>query len=187
MFTTLTAAALVVAYNTLATVAELSPVKRFSDRAVGAKRLGDLVEKLRAAGKVVDVAEDGTATAIDPAPVVELKPEPVRAAKTAKVASGGAKSLSVADSDVIYVLASANPKKGTAADRYSNYADGVTVEAYIAAVGDRRQGLRDIAWDSRKGWIEVIGAAAARKREKARLAAEVAATASAEVEVAKAA
>ena len=224
MYATLSAAALVSAYNAVATVADVKQVTRFADRTVGAKRLTDLIAKLTDAGKVVAVAEDGAVTvadlevatdvtsgegASDSAPVADPVDAPVegpapttvelatdvpvksdeKAAPVAAKAKGGSKSPSVRDGDVIYVKVQGNPKKAEAATRFGYYRDGLTVEGYIKAVGDRRQALRDLAWDVRKGWVEVVGAALARKREAAKAkAAEVAsAETSPTEEVAKAA
>lgn len=63
------------------------------------------------------------------------------------------KTAGVKDTDVIRIHAKGNPKKGTAAVRYNHYKDGMTVKDYIDAVGDRKQALRDMAWDRKQGWI----------------------------------
>lgn len=46
-----------------------------------------------------------------------------------------------------------NPKRAAAADRYDLYRNGMTVAAYIAAGGQRR----DVVWDQKQGWIKVAG------------------------------
>lgn len=44
-----------------------------------------------------------------------------------------------------------NPKRAAAADRYDLYRSGMTVAAYVAAGGQRR----DVVWDQKMGWIKV--------------------------------
>lgn len=51
----------------------------------------------------------------------------------------------------ITVLVKGNPKHGTAAARYDLYRNGMTVAAYIAASGQRR----DVVWDQKMGFIRV--------------------------------
>lgn len=67
--------------------------------------------------------------------------------------SKGGKTAGVKETDIIRVHAVGNPKKGTAAVRYAHYKDGMTVGDYIKAVGDRKQALRDMAWDRKQGWV----------------------------------
>lgn len=80
---------------------------------------------------------------------VKSKPAPVAKKPVAKT---GARAM-FAETDIIRVVhKGANPKRGTAAERYELYRDGMTVAAYIAAGGQRR----DVVWDSaHKGWIRV--------------------------------
>lgn len=54
---------------------------------------------------------------------------------------------------IITLLVDKNPKKRTAAERFSHYVDGMTVQQYCDAVGEK--GLPDILWDQEHGWIMV--------------------------------
>lgn len=60
---------------------------------------------------------------------------------------------------VITVVAPANPKRRGAAVRFALYRNGMTVAAYVKAVCGKRVGgdaplaYRDLAWDSRVGFI----------------------------------
>lgn len=51
----------------------------------------------------------------------------------------------------ITVLCKDNPKRGSAATRYSLYKTGMTVGEYIKLGGQ----LRDVTWDAKQGWITV--------------------------------
>lgn len=77
--------------------------------------------------------------------------KPAPAAK--KATSAGGRRLFTEDGVITIVHKGENPKRGTAADRYDLYRSGMTVSAYIAAGGQRR----DVVWDSHKGWITVKG------------------------------
>jgi hypothetical protein len=88
----------------------------------------------------------------DHAPPVNEKEEPQVPVRRA------GRAASIADTDVITVVHKKgdNPKRGTAAKRYSLYRTGMTVAGYQAAIGgDRRLALADINWDRKKGWIKV--------------------------------
>lgn len=51
----------------------------------------------------------------------------------------------------IKVLVKGNPKRGTAAQRYDLYKNGMTIGEYINKGGQ----LRDVIWDAKQGWIEL--------------------------------
>lgn len=53
-----------------------------------------------------------------------------------------------------------NPKRGTAAQRFTHYKDGMTVDEYIAKVGDRGLALADVRWDVKQGFIKLHNAKA---------------------------
>jgi len=76
------------------------------------------------------------------------------AAKSAKPAApkkaGGGRASFTEDAIITVVHKGDNPKRGTAADRYALYRNGMTVAAYIAAGGQRR----DVVWDQKMGWIK---------------------------------
>lgn len=93
------------------------------------------------------------------------KPAADKPAAVAKPAKAPAKPAGRAplfgETDVIRYLLTGdapNPKRGTAAARFAHYRDGITVADYIAAVGDRKQALRDLAWDTKQKWVAVEGA-----------------------------
>ena len=77
------------------------------------------------------------------------------AAKSAKPAApkkaGGGRASFTEDAIITVVHKGDSPKRGTAADRYALYRNGMTVAAYIAAGGQRR----DVVWDQKMGWITV--------------------------------
>jgi hypothetical protein len=86
-----------------------------------------------------------------PAKAKPAKKPATKAAKpAAKAPSGGRASFSV-DDVITVVHKGENPKRGTAAERYDLYRSGMTVAAYIAAGGQRR----DVVWDIKMGWITV--------------------------------
>lgn len=92
-------------------------------------------------------------------PVVAKATKATKPAKPAARPSGRAPLF--ADTDLIrYLLVDSapNPKRGTAAVRFAHYRDGMTVADYITAVGDRKQALRDLAWDTKQKWVGVEGA-----------------------------
>lgn len=77
----------------------------------------------------------------------------------AQEAQEKAKRAGVTATDVIKLLESDAPKRGSAARRFALYRDGMTVQDYIDAVGDKRLALRDIAWDRKQGYIIIRDAA----------------------------
>lgn len=100
-----------------------------------------------------------TVVKADPKPAT-AKSAPAKKAPAAKKpaargasASAGGRRLFTEDGVITIVHKGENPKRGTAADRYDLYRSGMTVKAYIAAGGQRR----DVVWDFRKGWITVKG------------------------------
>lgn len=74
-------------------------------------------------------------------------------AKKAPTASAGGRRLFTEDGVITVTHKGENPKRGTAADRYDLYRSGMTVSAYLAAGGQRR----DVVWDQKMGWITVKG------------------------------
>lgn len=91
-------------------------------------------------------------TAPDPAPGPRKAsdyPKPKGKGKNGRRAAWG-------DSDKITILVEGNPKRGTAAERYALYHTGMTVGAYIKAIGgSRSKAWRDLRHDIRNGWISV--------------------------------
>lgn len=77
--------------------------------------------------------------------------------KTRAPAKG--KSSGVKDTDIIRIHVTGNPKKAQAAIRFSHYKEGMSIGDYITAVGDKKQALRDLAWDRKQGWISFADAA----------------------------
>jgi hypothetical protein len=55
----------------------------------------------------------------------------------------------------ITVLKEKNPRHGKAGERFAKYRTGMTVEQYIAAIGDRSRAIRDIRWDLTCRFISV--------------------------------
>jgi hypothetical protein len=90
-----------------------------------------------------------------PAKRAATKTAPKPAAKKAKSAPAeGRGRAHFSESGVITIVHKGdNPKRGTAAERYDLYRSGMTVAAYIAAGGQRR----DVVWDQKMGWITVKG------------------------------
>lgn len=147
-------------------------IKKFETRAKGVERVNALIEaegepKEPSAAKVAldaikkasakpapsamaqmaKVIDKVTPPAKAPAPAKKTK---APAAAAPKAPSGGRASFTVADI-ITVVHKGENPKRGTAAERYDLYKSGMTVEAYIAAGGQRR----DVVWDQKMGWITV--------------------------------
>jgi len=85
--------------------------------------------------------------------VAQSAGSPAPAKKAAPVAGSGRASFGV-DDVITVVHKGENPKRGTAAERYDLYKSGMTVAAYIAAGGQRR----DVVWDQKMGWITVKAA-----------------------------
>lgn len=54
---------------------------------------------------------------------------------------------------IITVLVDKNPKKRTAAERFSHYKTGMTVQEFCDLVGNK--GIPDIIWDMEHGWISL--------------------------------
>ena len=83
------------------------------------------------------------------------KPEVKKAAPAKKAEAAAAKKPGRApaftDDMKIKVLVGENPKRGSAAERFALYKNGMTVAAYLDAGGKRP----DISWDSKQGWIQV--------------------------------
>lgn len=69
-------------------------------------------------------------------------------------AAGGVKTRVMSAKSTLRIVVSGNPKKGTAAKRFALYKDGMTIQDYVDAVGDKKQALRDLAWDMKQGWIK---------------------------------
>lgn len=68
-----------------------------------------------------------------------------------------------ADKATISLLHSGdNPKRGTAAERFKFYRDGMRVGTYIEKVGNRVLAIADLRWDAGKGWIKLNAPAAAQ-------------------------
>lgn len=76
-----------------------------------------------------------------------------KAAKAAPAAEAGTRGRqpNISGSAKIKVLSADNPKRGTAAERFALYKNGMTVDEYIAAGGKRA----DVNWDVGQGFIEV--------------------------------
>lgn len=152
------------------------PVKKFADRATAVKRcLLLLVEpnpepevKKAPARQAPKAADPFTKAAADLAAGKIALTEPRRrkaaepttpkapkAPKAPRSATAGAKGRALFSEDGIITVVhkGENPKKSTAADRFALYRSGMTVAAYIAAGGQRR----DVVWDQHQGWISVKG------------------------------
>ena len=95
------------------------PVKKFADRATALKRTAAVLPK---------------------------KSEPKN-----KAPKGAAQAETMAANRArkITILVEGNPKRGTAAERYNLYKNGMTVGKYIELGGQ----LRDVTWDAKHGWI----------------------------------
>lgn len=126
---------------------------------------GVVIAKTPDGAEVRKVVRGRAPTAMDQmVATVAAKPAEKRRAPT-KVAAAPAKKTPtkkpsgsaprISEDSVITILHKGeNPKRGTAAERYALYRTGMTVAAYIAAGGQRR----DVLWDSKCGWIKVGGA-----------------------------
>lgn len=86
-------------------------------------------------------------------PAAKKSAAPAKKAPAAKKTSAGGRRLFTEDGVITILHKGENPKRGTAADRYDLYRNGMTVAAYIAAGGQRR----DVVWDAKQGWISVKG------------------------------
>lgn len=135
-----------------------APVKRFADRATAVKRVDALLAALAPSPMTAMVAavtkDTKPAKAKAPAQKTAKVTKTAKAPKSAKAPTLHPKTRFSADG-IITIVAKGNPKKGTAADRYELYRTGMTVAAYIAAGGQRR----DVVWDSApaRAWISVKG------------------------------
>jgi outer membrane biosynthesis protein TonB len=84
--------------------------------------------------------------------VADAKPTPAKkAAKPEAAAKKPGRAPNHGDDAKIKVLVKDNPKRGSAAERFALYKNGMTVGEYIDAGGKRP----DISWDSKQGWIQV--------------------------------
>jgi len=95
------------------------PVKKFADRATALKRTAAVLPK--------------KSEPKNKAPKGEKQAETMAANRARKIT----------------ILVEGNPKRGTAAERYNLYKNGMTVGKYIELGGQ----LRDVTWDAKKGWI----------------------------------
>jgi hypothetical protein len=174
----LSAAALVVAYNNLADHAERDEVKSFKNKTVGRDAVTEIFEAankaraehnlpllvLNADGSLGVVEETSETSAETETPAETPAPAPVEAKSTAKPKSDKkpGRAPSIAPSDIIILKVANNPKRASAATRFSAYRTGITVAEYAAAVDSTAQATRDILWDKSKNWIEVVGAKSAK-------------------------
>lgn len=95
------------------------PVKKFADRATALKRTAAVLPK--------------KSEPKNKAPKGAVQAETMAANRTRKIT----------------ILVEGNPKRGTAAERYNLYKNGMTVGKYIELGGQ----LRDVTWDVKQGWI----------------------------------
>jgi len=95
------------------------PVKKFADRATALKRTAAVLPK--------------KSEPKNKAPKGEAQAETMAANRARKIT----------------ILVEGNPKRGTAAERYNLYKNGMTVGKYIELGGQ----LRDVTWDAKQGWI----------------------------------
>ena len=175
-----TMAELVEFYNS---VSNRPPIKKFETRAKGVERVNALIEAegepavgiadLHKTSHPVAAANKaswppGPKTKPAPSAMAQMaktviansapakpaaKPTKSAAAAKPKAPTGGRASFGV-DDVITVVHKGENPKRGTAAERYDLYKSGMTVAAYIAAGGQRR----DVVWDQKMGWITVRAA-----------------------------
>jgi len=147
-------------------------IKKFETRAKGVEKcLGllakdsSLVADLKAAGVLArstpakkpvpttamgQLAKTVVATATKTPEPTKSQAKRLAAQKPTGVRPSPRAAFSVEDK-ITVVHKGDNPKRGTAADRYDLYRNGMTVAAYIAAGGQRR----DVVWDQKQGWIKV--------------------------------
>lgn len=94
------------------------------------------------------------------APVKIAAPKKDSAPKKAEKTAGVRMSSEELNKMKIQVLHSGdNPKRGSAAERYKFYRDGMKVTTYIEKVGSRILAVADLRWDQKKGWIKLVAAA----------------------------
>lgn len=105
--------------------------------------------------KVVDDQKKALKEAAAPS---KGKVVPMKApAKKAEPARRGQVSRIEDDFTIKLIHNGDNPKRGTAADRFAHYKDGMTVAHYVKKLdGDRTQALRDLNWDAKQGWIKLV-------------------------------
>lgn len=96
------------------------PVKKFADRATALKRTA----------------------AVTPTKKSEPKNKEPKGQKQAE-------TMATNRARKIKILVEGNPKRGTAAERYELYKNGMTVGKYIDLGGQ----LRDVTWDAKMGFI----------------------------------
>jgi hypothetical protein len=134
-------------------------IKKFETRAKGVERVTAL---LKAVDDIAPPPYDGPSalgqiakSVVKPTPKKPAaKKAPAQAKKPTVAAKPGRGRALFSEDGVITVKHKGdNPKRGTAADRYDLYRTGMTVSAYIAAGGQRR----DVVWDQHQGWITVKG------------------------------
>ena len=144
-------------------------IKKFETRAKGVDRCLQLLstttldERIEAGKKSKRAPSEPSAmgaiarTVVKPEVAATRKAVGTKAAKpVAKpTPSAGAKGRAhFSESGIITIVHKGeNPKRGTAAERYELYRNGMTVAAYIAAGGQRR----DVVWDQHQNWIKVVG------------------------------
>lgn len=133
-------------------------IKKFETRAKGVERcLALLVEPKPAPSAMGQIAKSVIKADATTAPAkrpLAPKAQPKPAAKKPAAAPVGRGRAHFSEAGVITILHKGeNPKRGTAAERYDLYRSGMTVAAYIAAGGQRR----DVVWDQKMGWIKVVG------------------------------
>lgn len=172
--TALTLPKLVETFNNLSAIVDSVEITKFADKPKGVARtlkMLDRVNEYRAENDLplIGIADDGKLFNIEPSKVEAPKPAPAAPkAASAKSKSPG-RTAAVSPSDVIVVLVAGNPKFAAAAERFAKYATGIRVSDYVEALGgDRKQALRDINWDKKQNWIQVVGAKS--KEAKAALA-----------------
>lgn len=134
---------------------EVDPAPNLSSSTV---KKEDIMSKKTDAAPVKKAAPVKAAPAAAPAKTTKAaaKAAPAPAKKAAKTAApaetgGRGRQPNVSGSAKIKVLSAENPKRGTAAERFALYKNGMTVDEYIAAGGKRA----DVNWDVSKGFIEV--------------------------------
>lgn len=131
-------------------------IKKFETRAVGVERCLKLLAAPTSALAAVarEITSGPTPRTAGGRPIVTAPAKKVAARKAApKARPTATKPRIVKDPDTarITVLARENPKKFGAAERFALYRNGMTVSAYIAAGGQRR----DVAWDVKMKFISV--------------------------------
>lgn len=129
-------------------------IKKFETRAKGVERcIALLVKEPAAPSAMGQIARTITRTPAEPVKKVADKRTPA-AKKVPVVGSTVRGRAHFSEAGVITVVHKGeNPKRAAAAERYDLYRSGMTVAAYMAAGGQRR----DVVWDQKQGWITVKG------------------------------